>query len=100
MMTSVSAPRAQRPKATPKGVRKPSEYLMKRNEHPHVMPSTMYVGSHEREGADVIHEGYEAVVTSLRTLVLKTPYAGGMGRRGLWREGEVRIISVTPVSRG
>jgi hypothetical protein len=23
-----------------------------------------------------------------------------MGRRGLWREGEVRIISVTPVSRG
>jgi hypothetical protein len=39
-------------------------------------------------------------VTSLRTLVLKTPYAGGMGRRGLWREGEVRIISVTPVSRG
>ena len=57
MMTSVSAPSAQRPKATPKGVRKPSEYLMKRNEHPHVIPSTMYVGSHEREGADVIYEG-------------------------------------------
>jgi hypothetical protein len=39
-------------------------------------------------------------VTTLRVLAGKTLYARGMGRRGLWREGEVRIISVTPVSRG
>jgi membrane protein YdbS with pleckstrin-like domain len=36
----------------------------------------------------------------LRVSVIKTLYAGGMSRRGLWREGEIRIISITPVSRG
>ncbi len=43
--------------ATPKGVRKPSEYLMKRNEHPHTIPVATYAGTQEREFGAVTFEG-------------------------------------------
>ena len=38
MMSNVPAPSAQRMKATPKGVRKPNDNLMKRNEQPQTIP--------------------------------------------------------------
>jgi hypothetical protein len=38
MTINVRAPSAQRMKATPKGVRNPREYLMKRNEQPQTIP--------------------------------------------------------------
>lgn len=37
---------------------------------------------------------------SVRDCYLVTPYARGVTRHGLWRAGEERVISVTPVARG
>jgi hypothetical protein len=57
MRRRVNAPSAQRMNATPKGVRKPREYLMKRNEHPHTIPVATYAGTHERDVGAVTFEG-------------------------------------------
>jgi hypothetical protein len=37
MVTSTTAPKRHRPKATPKGVKKPSDSLIKMNEQPQMM---------------------------------------------------------------
>jgi len=43
MSSSVAAPKRHRPKATPNGVKKPSESFMKMKEQPHVTLVAMYV---------------------------------------------------------
>jgi hypothetical protein len=59
-MRRARAPRAQRPKATPNGVRNSRPNLIKINEHPHTQPRAMYaaiqledfLGEAESEGTE------------------------------------------------
>jgi hypothetical protein len=44
-------------KATPKGVRKSNDNLMKRNEQPQMTPTAKYAGSHDRDGVAGIFAG-------------------------------------------